>query len=275
MTAVNRQFGALVDALLSPFQSLPPMVGLTAVSCGAALAMLLVLRVASDQRAIREVKRRIQAGLFEIRLFNADVRALYSMRDVLRHNLTYLRLSLAPLAWLLIPFALLTAHLHSYYGYDGFLPGESTVLRVRLATGAVAAGTEPAVMLSVPSGVRVETPPIWIPSEREAAWRIKFDQPGDHDVVVRAGGTAVAKRLRVSDKLGRRAPGRYRSAFRALLLSPAEPPIPFDAQIDAVEVSYRDRTVSVLGADVDWLAAFVVLTLMFGWALRSRFGVDL
>lgn len=266
--------GAFVDAWLWPFQSLPPLAGLAAVSLAAAIAMLLVFRAVSNQPAIREVKRRIQAGLFEIRLFNADVRALYSMRDVLRHNLTYLRLSLAPMVWLLIPFVLLTSHLHSYYAYDGFVPGDSAVVKVRLAMSTVAAGAEPAVTLSVPAGVRVETPPIWIPSEQEAAWRIGFDHPGDHDIVIVAGGTAVAKRLRVSDQVGRRAPGRYRSAFRTLLLSPAEPPIPSHVPIDAVEVTYRDRTLGFFGAKVDWLPAFVVLTLVFAWILRSRFRVD-
>lgn len=274
MTAINRQFGALVDALLWPFHSLPPMVGLAAVSCGAAIVMLLVLRVASNQRAIREVKRRIQAGLFEIRLFNADVRALDSIRDVLRHNLTYLRLSLAPLVWLLVPFALLTSHLQSYYAYDGFVPGDSTVVKVRLPATAVAAGAEPAVALVVPAGIRVETPLIWIPSEREAAWRIGFDDPGSHDIVIHAGGAAVSKRLQVSDRVGRRAPGRYRSAFRTLLFSPAEPPIPADAPIDAVEVTYRARHLGFFGLNVDWLPAFAVLTLMSAWLMRSRFGVD-
>src|SRR5688500_11663957 len=132
MYTVNRMLGAALDAALSPFEHFPPLVGLSAVSLVVAIAMLLVFRKTSDQPAITNVKRRIQAGIFEIRLFNADVRALYAMSDVLRRNLTYLWLSLAPLPWLIVPLTLLIAQLQFYYGYEGFLAGQTAVVKVRL-----------------------------------------------------------------------------------------------------------------------------------------------
>lgn len=271
MTAINRVVGALLDASLKPFASLPPIVGLAVVAFGVAVGTLLVFRAVSDQRAIRDVKRRIEAGIFEIRLFNADVRALYSMRDVLGNNLRYLRLSLAPLMWMLIPLVVLTAHLQSYYGYDGFRPGDSTIVTVRLP--ATSSDAEPPVAIAVPAGIHVQTPPIWIPSLREAAWRIGFDRPGTYDVIVSVGATTVPKLLKVSDRAGRRAPARLRSSPLSELLYPGEPPIPRDAAIDAVEVVYPVRQLNLFGYRAGWLPVFFALTLLFGWTLRSRFGV--
>ena len=134
MTWINHGLGAMVGAMLSPFRLLPPIVGLSVVSLLAAIGMLLVFRATSNQPAIAEVKRRIHAGIFEIRLFNDDLRAMFvAQLDILRHNLTYVRLSLAPMLWMFVPLLLLIAQLQFYYGYDGFAPGQSAVVKVRLS----------------------------------------------------------------------------------------------------------------------------------------------
>ena len=137
MTWINHGLGGLVGAVLSPFRSFPPIVGLSVVSLLAAIGMLLVFRATSNQPAIADVKRRIHAGIFEIRLFNDDLRAMFAAQlDILRHNLTYVRLSLAPMLWMFVPLLLLIAQLQFYYGYDGFVPGQSAVVKVRLKQGA-------------------------------------------------------------------------------------------------------------------------------------------
>ena len=59
----------------------------------------------SDQRAHpRRQARRLHAALFEIRLFNDDLSAIFrAQAEMLRHNLTYLRLSLVPMIWMFVP----------------------------------------------------------------------------------------------------------------------------------------------------------------------------
>lgn len=265
-----------LDAALSPFQTSPPIVGLAVVSAVVAVAMLLVARAVSNQRAIIDVKRRIQAGLFEVRLFNDDVRALHSLGDVLRHNVTYLRLSLAPLPWLIVPLTLLVAHLQFYYAYEGFLPGQSAVLKVRVHASAVPGnGAFPGLTLVTPPGVSLQTPPVWIPSSREAAWRIGLDQYGDHTLVVESDGWQITKTVRVSNRLGRRSPVRYGAGVLNALLYPAEPAIAAGVPVEAVEVSYPPARFHVLGFDVGWMPVFFGLSLSFAWLLRRPFAVEL
>lgn len=275
MTWINAGLGGLVGVALSPFRSLPPIVGLTVVSLAAAVGMLLVFRATSNQPAITAVKRRIHAGIFEIRLFNDDLRAMFSAQfEILRHNLTYLRLSLAPLVWMLVPLLLLIAQLQFYYGYDGFAPGQSAVVKVRLKEGASpASGTTPAIALEAPSGLRVETPLVWIPSEREAAWRIGMDQPGDYELKIALDGRSVTKQIRVSDRIGWRTPERLEAGFLNQVLYPAEAPIENDVPIEAIMVAYPEREISLLGVGTHWMIAFFVLSLVFAFALKSRFGV--
>ena len=273
MASINRALGALVETGLSPFATLPPLVGLTAVALAVALFALLMFRLTSNQPALAAVKRQIRAGIFEMRLFNDDVRALQGAAGVLRHNLTYLRLSLVPMAWLIVPLGLLTVHLHFYYGYEGFAPGQSTVLKVHLAERAIADGAAPAITVTAPAGVRVETPRVWIPETREAAWRLAFERRGDYELVVTVGDVRVTKQVSVSNRLGRRSPARFEAALFTQVLYPAEAPIDPDAAVEAVELAYPERQINLLGFSVQWAVAFFILSFLFAWALSARVGV--
>src|SRR5687767_14064075 len=267
MTWINLGLGALVGAALSPFRSLPPIVGLSVVSLVAAIGMLLVYRATSNQQAIASVKRRIHAGIFEIRLFNDDLRAMFGAQfDVLRHNLTYVRLSLTPMVWMLVPLLLLIAQLQFYYGYDGLATGASAIVKVRLTNGAShAPGMAPAIALDVPPGLRAETPLVWIPSEREAAWRIGVETPGDYQVTVKLDGRAVSKNVRVSDQVGWRTPERLEAGFLNQLLYPAEAPVDADVPIEAIMVAYPEREIDLFGYGMHWMIAFFGLSLVFAF----------
>jgi hypothetical protein len=275
MTWINMGLGGLVGAALAPFRALPPIVGLSVVSLVAAVGMLLVFRATSNQRAIAAVKRRIHAGIFEIRLFNDDLGAMFNAQfDVLRHNLTYLRLSLTPMLWMLVPLVLLIAQLQFYYGYDGLAAGQSTIVKVRLKDAAgPASGAAPAIALQAPPGLRIETPLVWIPSEREAAWRIGTDASGEYQLTVVLDGKSVTKQVRVSDQVGWRTPERLEAGLLNQVLYPAENPIESDVPIEAIMVAYPEREVSLLGFGMHWLIAFFVLSIVFAFALKSRFGV--
>jgi hypothetical protein len=252
---------------------MPALLSLSAISLVTAVVLLLAVRYTSDQRRIAAVKRDIRAGLFEIRLFNDDLRAiLRAQGEILRHNLTYLRLSLVPLLWVAIPLVLLMGQLQAYYGYDGLQPGESALVKVQVADEA---GEAPDVRLAAPAGVRIETPAVWIPSLREAAWRIAAEQPGEHELTLAVNGTAVTKRVSVGDGLARRSPYRLEPGILNWILYPAEPALPGDAPVRRVEVSYADRAIRVLGWDLHWIVAFFVLTLTFAFVLRRPFGVIL
>jgi uncharacterized membrane protein (DUF106 family) len=273
MTWLNTAMGAIVGAMLFPFQSLPPIVGLSAVSLAAAIGMLLVFRATSNQDAIAAVKRKIQAGIFEIRLFNDDLRAMFRAQvDILRHNLTYIRLSLAPMVWMIVPLVLVIAQLQFYYGYDGLGAGQSAVVKVVLKRGASSVGV-PALALEAPAGVRVETPMVWIPSLREAAWRVAADKAGDYQLSVSLGGRAVTKQFRVSDRVGWRTPERLESGLVNQLLYPVEAPIDSDVPIEAIYVSYPERAVNLLGWETHWMIVFFLLSIVFAFALKKRFGV--
>jgi hypothetical protein len=252
---------------------MPALLSLSAISLVTAIVLLLVVRRTSDQRRIAAVKRDIRAGLFEIRLFNDDLRAiLRAQGEILRHNLTYLRLSAVPLLWVLVPLVLLVGQLQAYYGYDGLHPGMPALIKVEISEGT---GDRPDVRLAAPAGVRIETPAVWIPTLREAAWRISAEQPGEHELSIAVNGSAATKRVHVGDALARRSPYRLGPGILNWFFYPAEPALPGDGPIRSIEVSYPARAIAFFGWDLHWMVIFFVLTLVFAFLLRRPFGVVL
>ena len=280
MSFVNAVLRPVFELALAPFRSLPPIVSLVIVSLLTAVAMLLIFKKTSNQKGIAAVKRRIHANLFEIRLFNDDLRAiLRAQSEILRHNLTYLRLSAVPMLWTLPPLVLVIAQLQFHYGYQGLAAGESTLLKVELQTAADDASWEeaprPSIALKVPAGVRVETPGLWIPTLREMDWRVRAETPGDYTVDVVLNGQSYPKSVTVSDEVVLRSPSRLAGGFLNQLLYPAEPALPADGPIRSIAIDYPDASVSVFRWPLHWMIVYFVLAIVFAFALRNAFKVQI
>lgn len=288
MEPLNTVLRVVVSALLYPFRDLHPLVGLVAVSLATGVAMLLVFKATSNQAGITAVKRKIHACLFEIRLFNDDLRAiLRAQGELMRHNLAYLKFSLVPLLWMIVPFVLLIAQLQFHYGYRPLEPERPALVEVVLAHGweeALPAGavedfdgfTRPAVALEAPEGVRIETPGVWAPEAREMTWRVAGERPGDYELTVEMAGERYAKSLRVAGEPGVRllSPIRTGRDFWRQVLYPAEPPLP-DGPVASIAVAYPGAEVWFLGWTTHWIVVFFILSIVFAFALRNRFGVSI
>jgi len=277
MSYVNAALRPVFDLALAPFAGLPPIVSLLVVSLVTAVAMLAVFKRTSDQPALAAVKRRIHAGLFEIRLFNDDLRAiLRAQGEILRHNMTYLRLSLVPMVWILPPLVLVIAQLQFHYGYEGLRPAEATVLKVDLRPDTLSPGTRPEATLDLPPGLSAQTGEVWLPAEDQLAWRLAAEREGDFEIGVQIDGAPrVTKTVRVTREVVRLSPVRVDPGFLSQLIYPAEPPLPAEGPVRAISIDYPDREVSVLGLGLHWMIPFFVLSIAFAFALRGWFKVTI
>ncbi len=274
MHLVSALLRSIFDGLLYPFRGLPPVVGLSVLSLLTAVVLLLVFKKTSDQQGLEAVKRRIQGALFEIRLFNADLRAiLRAQREILRNNLTYLRHSAVPMLWTLPPLVLVMAQLQFHYGYRGLDVGSRVLLKVAYREGDVPE-SKPQLQVVAPPGLRVESPPVWIPSLRELAWNLVAEEAGDYEIHFSAGQEGITKTVRVTDAIVRRSPIRV-SGFLAELVYPAERPLPRDSPFESIEVIYPDAYVSAFGWDLHWMIVYFLLSIVFVFTLRKPLGVIL
>ncbi len=273
---LNRAVTRLFDVAFSPIDGLAPIAGLTILSLITAVAVLLAFKWTGDQRALVAAKRAMQAAVFEMRLFNDDLRAmLRAQGEVLRHTLRYLRLSFVPTLWLLVPMLALMLHMDFHFGYAGLAIGEAALVKARFADAAATPQGVALATLEAPEAVRVETPGVLLPSEREITWRIRPRATGSYELRVHMGGTVLGKTLLVSNAVARRSPVRPDSGFLNQLLYPSESPLPSGAGLSAITVAYPERPFTVAGWNIGWSGVYLALTLVFVLVLKGLFGVAL
>jgi len=275
MHLINAALRPVFDGLLQPFAAHSAMLTLVPISAIFAVIALLVFKRFSNQPKMDEVKRKIHAGFFEIRLFNDDLRAiLRAQGDILRHNLHYLGLTLVPIV-ILLPFvSLMVAQLQFHYGYAGLEPGRTTLVTAILHGDATDA-PKPAATLQAPEGLEVQTPSVWIPSERELVWRIRADRPGAYQLALNLDGQRFTKSVTVSDQIVRRSPYRPDGSTWRQFVYPAEAPLPADGPLKAIEVAYPEASVNLLGWHTHWTIAFLVLAIAIALVLRKPLGVTI
>jgi len=271
MTLFNRSLTALFDLLFAPFRGLNPLWGLTVVSLVAGVILLWIFGKVSDQTRIRDVRDRIRGNLIGIRLFGDDLGLLFRIQlRIFRQTLTYLRHAMVPMLVMLLPVVLILVQLNLRFAVRPLVPGESTVLTLRLKEASPLVED---VELTAPEGVVVETPGVRIPSRREVSWRLRVERPGRHTITLRAGNDRVDKVL-VAGNAWSDVSTLRTAGFLDGLLYPGEPLIERASTVAAVEVQYPPLPLSLLGFDVDWLLFFFVASLVSGFAFRRMLGVE-
>lgn len=277
MTLLNQALTRLFDLAMGPLDRLPPLAGLALLSIATAVAILLAFKWTADQQGLVATKRAMQAAIFEMRLFNDDLAAmLRAQGEVLRHTLSYLRLSLAPTLWLIVPMLALLLHMEFRFGYTGLTAGEAALVKVRLAgDGGTNPMTVPAALLEAPEAVGVETPGVALPSEREIVWRIRPRAAGSYELRVHMGGTTLTKTLVVSDAVARRSPVRPDTGVLNQLRYPSESPLPGASGLTAITIGYPERAFSVAGWNIGWSGVYLALTLGLALVLKRPFGVTM
>jgi hypothetical protein len=272
METINALLRAGLDGLLRLMAGLPDWVALAVLALLVTLLILPIIKWTFNLALAERFKRKVYAGLFEIRLFNDRLGATFrGLIDVLRYTAAYMGAWLLPLVVMSVPMLPVFAHLHFHYGYDGLEPGATTLLRAELAEDRD--GGKPQASLTAPPGVRVETPALWVPAQRQLVWRLGAETPGDYELELAIDGRRYTKSVTVSDQPARRSPLKPRAAFLDQLLYPAEPPLPPDSPLAQITVDYAERGSFLLVPNWCWI--LVVLSLPFFLLLKGRFGVEI
>ena len=282
MSALNAALRSLFDLLQAPLSGLPPVVGIVIWSIPVGLFALWVFKKTSNQERISAVKTKIHACLFEIRLFNDDLRAiLRAQGEILRHVLHYQGLALVPMIFILPPLVLLMVQLHAFYGFRGLEPGTDALVTVSMDDSWEQrwSGRRPPLELVVPEGLEMRTPAIWVPELGEFSWQIGAEAWGAYELEIRVDGESVVKTVRVSDSVLRLSPTRPDSSFLGQLEWPSEPPLTRSSSIREITIGYPAGRVSFAGWNFEWsyawMVAFFVLTMVVAVVFKGPMGVEL
>lgn len=274
MGIVNAVMGRVFDLLFLPVRGLTPWAGLILASLLTALLMLFVFRLTSNQAGIRGAKNRIKAHLLELRLYKDNMSVtLRAQGQILLQNLRYIGYNAKPLLVMIVPLVLILAQLNLWFGAAPLRPGEATLVKVGLREGYNP--LETALELRTTGGVAVETPPVRIEDEGEYAWRIRAVSAGPAGLEFALGPYSVRKTVVIGGPaLSKISPRRVRPLLDQALY-PGEPPLPRDVPLRTIEILYRGQSLNLLGLGVHWLVAYLILSIIFGFALKGVFKVEI
>ena len=268
----NRALTPIFDLMCRPFLALPPIWAMTAISLVSGVVMVWIFGKVSDQETIKQLRERIRGNLIGVRLFQSDIGVVLQLqRRIFGDTFSYMRYALVPMVVLLVPVVLIMTQLNLRFAARPLEPGESALIKAYVRDAGLLDGE---VSLEVPDGMTVETSAVRIPSAREVAWRVRVDTPGGHRMKVRVGGQELETRLMAGDQWGAVPQRRTGRGVWETLLYPGQPPIPGDHPVEAVEIVYPPLELGAFGWSINWLVAFFVLSLAFGFAFKDALGVE-
>src|SRR5260370_16196938 len=172
----------------------PRIVGLTVVAAAVGAAMLWVFGKTSNQARMKQIKRRVQAGLLELRVFVDEPGvSLRAQKALLAANLKYLALALRPALWMGVPLGLLLIHLESFYERAPLPLAEPSLVTMRMTADWDSSAPPPELI--APSGVAVLGTPVRAAAAREVSWRIMPFSPVSERLQFPFKGQKVSKRI--------------------------------------------------------------------------------
>jgi hypothetical protein len=258
----------LFSGILSPFSGLHPMITLIPISILIGIGMLWVFARTSNQRAIQKVKARLQAHLYEMRLFTDEPMLIWKAQwGLLTANAKYIGLMLVPAVVASIPMILIFAQLECFYGHAPIPVGREAIVTAHMKGAEASAPT-----LQAPQGITVETPAVRAEGGREISWRVRAVAPakGDLDLVFPSGKVAKSIQSGVSPQY---VSERRVSSLLDQIWYPGESRLA-DGPVDWIEINYPSSSVHALGFDLHWLIWLLIISMISALVFKRRFRVS-
>jgi hypothetical protein len=237
--------------------------------------MLLIFRHTSNQAGIKKAKNLIKAHLLELRLFPDDMRVQFRAQGrILLANLKYIGHNSKPMLVMIVPVVLILIQLNLWFGARSLKPGESALLKVKLSGDRFP--SEVAMSVEPPPQIMIETPPLRIEDEAEIDWRVKAKETGLGRLTLVIGGETIVKDVAVGAKsLTRISTIRVGRNVLDQVFNPGERPLPSGSLVRSVELKYPAARMDLFGWHLHWLVVYFVLSIIFGFAFKGVFKVEI
>jgi len=274
MALVFNVIHTVFTILFYPFDNLDPAWGMIWISLLAGILMLIAFRFTSNQEGIKKSKVKVSAYILEMRLFNHDLgKMLAALGKTLAANILYLRYMIVPIIVIIIPVIIILIEVSYRYEHRPLRPDEHVIVKAVLKPHFPAAETR--VSLQVPEDIKIETPVLRIKSSNEVNWRISARKRGVYQLQFSVNGRLFEKNLHVDDELTALSTKRIGSSFYEFLLNHSETELSNDSPFVSLQIMYPDRNLSIMGLKLHWIVWFFIFSVIFGFAFKSVFKVEL
>jgi hypothetical protein len=173
--------------------------------------------------------------------------------------------------FMILPVLLLLIQTDLRYGHRPLRVGERAIVAVGFLPGAAQAND---VSISAPAGIEVETPPLRMPDAQEVDWRVRALATGRHQLRISVGDQEFTKSIVVGERSGRISALRAGNGLWTKLLHPGEPPLPAEGPVASIEVQHPSAALGIFRWRVHWLWPWLILSMIFGYALKGPLRVQ-
>lgn len=246
-----------------------------------AVIFLLIFKKTSNQKKIKYHKNKIFGYVLQIPLYKDRFGLLISsILNIFKHNGLYIAHTLVSLIFVIIPLIFIMVQLDNRYGYEPLQAEQQFFIQADLKEGTDRDTLEK-VFCETSRGVELETLPLRIEDENSVLWRAKvvnidpeqlptlrFGVEGDVRPIEKQLVTGYGQQPRF-------APTKKQASWFNRIFYNAEGYLPADSPFTSVSTQYARAGYSLVFWDVDVIILFFVFTLIFGFALKGVFKVDI
>lgn len=277
MESFNFFVTKIFSLLLTPFEGLQALWGLLAISIVAGVILVCIYGKISNQAALKRVKKRITAGIYESVLFRHDLpTSLRAQGGMLLGGARYFALAVPPLIVLLIPSLVILAQLNLRYGARALQPGESATVTVHFTNEDALFTTE-----LKPAGDTAQvTPPLRDLDAQSVSWRVdaaKAQSPNratPTTLALAVNGVQVTEPLFTGQQPAMLPTAQHTSPWWQLLYPGASVPQELRSYVRSITVTYPEQELSIAGITVHWLLLFVLVSIAAGLAASKVIGIE-
>jgi len=241
------------------------------VSVVTSIWALLLFKAVTPQAQLTQVRDRLFGHIYEMGLYQDHLPIVGRIQwDMARANVRYLSLTMPALLALMIPMVLTLAQLDSRFSHQPLQVGDEPVFQIAWNDADLST-----LRLQLPAGVELGAGPVRDRTTNEVAWLLHVVGPVTDDLVVYSGENEIARRPVPVGKglvsLGETSETNWLHT----LLYPGAPSLRSAGQVTAMTLQLPSRQVDYLGFDLDWLVAFMLISMATGLAIKDLLGVSI
>lgn len=259
-----------IEGLLTPFDWLGPFWGLTLLSILSGIGMLWVVGKTTPQKLVERARNRMDASVYEIRLFlDSPKRVAISLGRLMGNSLLYIAFMLPAFLILALPLTFMYLGLETRHGMEPLPVNQPFVVSVDLADGV-----DGRLLSVTPSDdIEITAPPLYLPSEQVVHLRAEVKKQTSTSLYIGVGGRAVEKLIISDPDVVQMAPDRTSGAYLFVSYGPESN---LDGPITGISVSHamKDDT-EYLGIGMPWWVWWLLLMMIAAFGLKKPMGVAL
>lgn len=271
---LNTIINALFNAMLWPVRELNPWAGMAVVSLFTALALVFIFKLVSNQQKLAAAKKRLISRLLEFAVYKEDIRtSLGAFARALMANALYLRYIMLPLAVCIVPMFFILVQVETRFASRPLRKGETAVIEAQLPEESDAGCSLEKILTSESLEVSA---PVVIPALNQTAWRLTVIS--ENPAYIRLAGSCKTFRKDIATGTGLQPIPDFSPStgqYWQRLLNPASSSIPEQYGIESVHIIYPRRNLSIGLLNINWLIAYIALTLAFGYSFQKLFRITI